>query len=252
MESQKHFVLIHGSCHGAWCWYKLVTLFKLAGHRVTAMDLGASDTASMSDYIQPLVEFIASLPHDEKVILVGHSYGGLAISLAMESFPDKISVAVYLTAFMPNYISPPATLIQEFFRRGPKESLSDLQFSFDHGQENPPTSIFFGPNYMKTNLYQHGHSEDLELAKMLVRPSGLFLQELGKESLLTEKNFGSVSRVFVVCEEDQLFKEEFQRWMIENSPTKEVKSIAGADHMVMLSKPKELCFCLHEIAEKYH
>ncbi|EXB63678.1 hypothetical protein L484_027021 [Morus notabilis] len=35
----KHFVLVHGSCHGGWSWYKLVPLLKSAGHAVTALDL---------------------------------------------------------------------------------------------------------------------------------------------------------------------------------------------------------------------
>ncbi|XP_021286325.1 methylesterase 3-like [Herrania umbratica] len=38
---------------------------------------------------------MASLPLEEKVI-VGHCLGGLAISQAMERFPEKISVAVFV------------------------------------------------------------------------------------------------------------------------------------------------------------
>jgi pimeloyl-ACP methyl ester carboxylesterase len=117
----KHFVLVHGACHGAWCWYKLVTLLKQLGHRVTALDLGACgvnpkqlmELISIWDYMQPLMEFMSSLPQGESVILVGHSYAGLCISIAMESFPEKISVAAFLTAYMPNLESPPGTLIQE-------------------------------------------------------------------------------------------------------------------------------------------
>lgn len=36
-----HFVLVHGTCHGAWCWYKVATLLSSAGHRVTALDMAA-------------------------------------------------------------------------------------------------------------------------------------------------------------------------------------------------------------------
>lgn len=117
----KHFVLVHGASHGAWCWYKLVTQLKQVGHRATALDLGACgvnpkqliEVISIWDYVQPLMDFMASLPQGETVILVGHSYAGLCISLAMETFPEKISVAVFLTAYMPNFESPPGTLIQE-------------------------------------------------------------------------------------------------------------------------------------------
>ncbi|CAL5339114.1 unnamed protein product [Camellia sinensis] len=120
-----------------------------------------------------------------------------------------------------------------FFKRSSLQSTMDCRFSFNQGPENPPTSVIFGPEYMATNVYQHCQTEDLELAKTLVR-------------------YGSVSRVYIVCEEDQLMKPEFQRWIIQNSPPDEVKSIANADHMIILSKPKELCLCLQEISQKYH
>ncbi|KAF2295147.1 hypothetical protein GH714_031697 [Hevea brasiliensis] len=259
IETKKHFVLVHGSGHGAWCWYKIVPLLKWAGHQVTALDLGASginpkqlnELKSFSDYVYPLMEFIASLPLDERVILVGHSYGGLGLSLAMENFPEKILVAVFVTAYMPNFIHPPVTLVQEFFKRTPMESLLDFQFFFDDGPENLPTSALFGPTYMAANLYQHCQPEDMELAKMLIKPSRLLLKELSKESLLTEDKFGSVNRVFIVCESDRLLKKDLQEWFLEIMPTKDVKFIAGADHMVMLSKPIELCHMFLDIADRY-
>ena len=86
---------------------------------------------------------------------------------------------------------------------------------------------------------------------MMVRPSGLFLEDLGKDSLLTEGKFGSVQRGFIVCEKDGVLEIDFQSWLIENSKTKEVELILGADHMVMLSKPHELCNCLLKMVEKH-
>ncbi|CAB4317873.1 unnamed protein product [Prunus armeniaca] len=235
MENPKHFVLVHGICHGAWCWYKLVTLLRHASHRVTALDLGASginskqlhEITSVWDYVQPLMEFMASISHEERVILVGHSYGGLPISLAMESFPQK------------------------YFKGTPVESLLDCELKFGQNQENPLTSVVLGPQYMAEKLFQQCKPEDLELAKTLVRPSGLFLEDfMTKECQLTEPKFGSVTKVFVVCEGDEVVKEEFQRWMIENGPTAQVILIREAGHMVMLSKPEQLCGCLCEVAEK--
>ncbi|XP_052195916.1 salicylic acid-binding protein 2-like isoform X2 [Diospyros lotus] len=257
MNSRTHFVLVHGLCHGAWCWYKLVTLLQAAGYRVTAMDLGGcgidprrlDEIPSMSVSVQPLMELMASLPPVEKVVLVGHSYGGIAISLAMERFPEKISAAVFVTALMPSYKEPPATLLQQLFKRTTwVESLLDSRLEFDGGLENPPTSAIFGPEYMATYLYQHCQPEDLELAKMLVRPGGFFVEDLSKEGLLSEGRFGLVKRIYIVCEEDEVIPEEFQRWTTENSPPQQVMAIAGAAHMAMLSKPKELCLCLQEIA----
>ena len=41
-KREMHFVLIHGACHGAWCWYKVATLLKSSGHKVIALDVAAS------------------------------------------------------------------------------------------------------------------------------------------------------------------------------------------------------------------
>ena len=108
-KGERHFVLVHGAGHGAWSWYRVLTLLKSAGHKVTALDLAASgihpkqahELRSLSDYLEPLMEFMASLPAGERVILVGHSFGGVCNSVAMEKFPEKVSVAVYATALMP-------------------------------------------------------------------------------------------------------------------------------------------------------
>ena len=85
----KHFVLVHGGLHGAWCWYKVVNQLKSAGHNVTTLDLAAAGinpkqvqgVNSFSEYNEPLITFLASLLPEEKVILVGHSLGGVSVSI---------------------------------------------------------------------------------------------------------------------------------------------------------------------------
>lgn len=70
-----HFVLIHGGCHGAWAWWKTVDRLQRAGCRTTALDLtsAGNDTTdpnsvtSFAQYNKPAVDFIVSLPDDEKV-----------------------------------------------------------------------------------------------------------------------------------------------------------------------------------------
>lgn len=255
---EKHFVLVHGACHGAWCWYKVATLLKSSGHRVTALDMvGAGvhpkrwdEFQSISDYFEPLIEFMSSLTPEEKVILVGHSLGGMCLSVAMEKFPEKISVAVFVTAFIPRPTLSLPTLLHEYYLR--LDSQMDNQYTFDQGHHNPPTSFLFGPKFSASKLYQLSPPEALELATMLMRPLALFSDEvLSKETEITVEKYGSVGRVYIVCDEDHAIKEDLQRWMIEKNPTDEVKVITGADHMVMFSKPLELCSCLQDIADNY-
>ncbi|XP_059670899.1 methylesterase 10-like [Cornus florida] len=189
---------------------------------------------------------MASLPDGEKVALVGHSYGGFSISLAMERFPEKISVAVFLTAFMPYYTWPPAMILGAAFKSNP---FMDLVLVNDSNHK--PVSVHYGPQFLATKLYNDSPTKDLELGKMLVRPTRFYVDDLVK-NLLTEKNFGSVTRVFIISGDDQMLPVHFQKYMIKYSPPKEVKHIAGSDHMVMISKPFELYISLQQIADKYN
>ncbi|CAN6459970.1 unnamed protein product [Victoria cruziana] len=216
MEGNKprhHFVLVHGACHGRWCWFKVSPLLRKAGHKVSVLDLKASgihpampdEVVSVAEYSQPLLNLLDSIPADEKVVLVGHSFGGLCIALAAEKFPAKVSVAVFLSAFMPHPSVPPSDIL---------------------------------------------HS-DYTLAMSLVRASPLYRDDQSRCDFVSEVNYGRTKRVYVVCKEDLAIKESFQHRMIERSPVDKVVEIEGADHMVMLSKPLELCHHLLHIAECY-
>ncbi|XVE49140.1 hypothetical protein DITRI_Ditri01bG0058400 [Diplodiscus trichospermus] len=258
-EPPKHFVLVHGSCHGAWSWYKLVPLLKSAGHNVTAIDLAGSGLdpqqvntlRSISDYIKPLREFMASLPDQEKIVLVGHSLGGLAISQAMERFPEKISVSIFVTALMPGPTFNISTLTQKAFNQ--LDSQMDNRYTNDDGPNNPPTTFIFGPLYLSSKVYQLSPPEDRALARMLVRPIRLYsVQDMSREIALSEKKYGSVNRVFIISEKDMVSKKDLVLWMIQKNPPHQVEEIKGSDHMVMMSKPVELCNLIISIAMKYN
>lgn len=257
-KKQQHYVLVHGACHGAWCWYKVATRLRSEGHRVTALDMVASganpghveELSSFSDYCHPLIEFMTALQPDERVVLVGHSLGGVSISLAMEKFPEKVSVAVFVTALMPG---PHLTLLAVLAEHQKQlDSYMDTHFSFSNGDDKPPTSMLFGPEFLASRLYQLSPPEDLSLATLLVRPTRLYDEsDLAKEGVVSKENYGSVRRVYVICDLDNVLKQSFQEWMIKNNPVHEVKIISGADHMPMFSKSHELCDYLHYFAQKY-
>ncbi|XP_015944418.1 methyl jasmonate esterase 1-like [Arachis duranensis] len=254
-----HFVLVHGACHGAWSWYKVITLLKSWGHNVTALDLAASgvnqkqvlELRSISEYFEPLTEFMtSSVGEDERVVLVGHSLGGLAISHAMEHFPHKISVAVFVTAFMPGPTANISAMYQMAFSNS--GSLLDNHYTYDEGRNKPATTFAFGPHYLASRLYQLSSKQDWNLATTLVRPLKLFSnKDITKVLTLSHTKYSSVSRIFVVSEKDLVVSPNLQRWMIEHNPPNRVVEIAGSDHMIMMSKPIDLCLQLQSIAANY-
>ncbi|KAL7256221.1 hypothetical protein ACSBR1_010197 [Camellia fascicularis] len=98
----------------------LKPLLESHGHKVTTLDLSASsintkkieELRTLYDYTEPLIEVMESLPPGEKVVLVGHSLGGLNLALAMGKFLQKISIAIFFAAFMPDTMHKPSFVIE--------------------------------------------------------------------------------------------------------------------------------------------
>ncbi|XP_062230530.1 esterase PIR7B-like [Phragmites australis] len=253
----KHFLLVHGLCHGAWCWYKVVASLQAAGHRVTALDLAASgahparldEVCSFEEYSRPLLDAVAAAPDGERLVLVGHSHGGLSLALAMERFPRKIAAAVFVAAALPCVGKHMGVTTEEFMRRTASEGLMDCEMvAINNNSQGVGlgVAIRMGPRFMAEKYYQQSPAEDL-------KPGNQFMGDplMKDETLLTDGNYGSVKKVYVIAKADGSSTEEMQRWMVAMSPGTEVEEIAGADHAVMSSKPRELCDVLVKIADKY-
>ena len=100
------FILVHGACHGGWCWEKVAPLLEANGHQVCAPDLpglGKDHTPPANVTLADNVEKISRLldKMEEPVVLVGHSLGGVTISQLAEARRRKIKALVYLCALMP-------------------------------------------------------------------------------------------------------------------------------------------------------
>jgi pimeloyl-ACP methyl ester carboxylesterase len=102
------FVLVHGGWHGGWCWQKVTPFLEAAGHQVYAPTLtGLAERASelspevgLDTHIQDIVGLLVDQDLQE-VVLVGHSYGGMVITGAVDQMPERIAHLVYLDTFVP-------------------------------------------------------------------------------------------------------------------------------------------------------
>jgi len=94
-------ILVHGAWHGSWCWRRLIPLIEQRGIEVLAPDLpsvGGTDAENLSSDAQAVCALAE--PAEGPVLLCGHSYGGMVISLAA-SLSNTVTRLVYLCAFMP-------------------------------------------------------------------------------------------------------------------------------------------------------
>jgi pimeloyl-ACP methyl ester carboxylesterase len=103
----KTFVLVHGAWHGGWCWGKVAATLRGRGHTViTPTQTGLGERAhllSKSITLDTFVEDIVNVIKFEElkdIVLVGHSFGGNAISGTADRMPERIKQLVYLDAAM--------------------------------------------------------------------------------------------------------------------------------------------------------
>ena len=97
------FLLVHGSCHGAWCWKRVIPFLESNGHKVQAIDLpghGNDQTPVQKVTLDAYAEAIAQAC-GQNTQLVGHSMGGYAIAAAARLVPEKIAKLIYLCAYVP-------------------------------------------------------------------------------------------------------------------------------------------------------
>jgi pimeloyl-ACP methyl ester carboxylesterase len=107
MEKTKTYVLVHGAWHGAWCWKHVARSLRSAGHEVytpTQTGLGErshllTEDIQLDTFVKDVVNLL-EWEELENVVLVGHSFGGIAVTGAADLVPERIGHLVYLDSLI--------------------------------------------------------------------------------------------------------------------------------------------------------
>jgi pimeloyl-ACP methyl ester carboxylesterase len=197
------FILVHGSFHGGWCWEKVLHRLNAAGHQAFAPDLpgmGADRTPPQDVTLRMTGGFIAELAQrqPEKVILVGHSLGGTAISDAAERVPEAIAGLVFVTALL----LPSGTSAMELLVSSGKLP-EGINLSTDGA------ALTIDPDYARERYYHGCDENDAQdaLARLLPQPT----HPLRDRLTITSDRFGTVPRAYVECLHDRALPLDFQR-----------------------------------------
>lgn len=94
-------VLVHGICHGAWCWENFIDFFATEGYQCYAVSLrghGKSEgratlnSFTLSDYVEDVKTVVGKCT--TKPFLIGHSMGGAVVQQYIGKYADTVQGAV--------------------------------------------------------------------------------------------------------------------------------------------------------------
>ncbi|SFD49522.1 alpha/beta fold hydrolase [Roseivivax sediminis] len=236
--SERDILLVHGSCHGAWCWRDVMPALEARGHAVRAIDLPShgADRTPVAEVTLDLYGQAILAALDRPAMVVGHSMAGYPISRAAEIDPSRIARLVYLCAYVPW----PGLGLVEMRRRAPRQPiLKALEKSADG------LSFSILPEHAREVFYHDCPDESVEYALARVCPQPVRPQET---PVTLGPRYASVPRSYVVCEEDGAIPTEFQRTMAADFAPADVHALPGS-HSPFFARPAALADLLHDIAE---
>lgn len=230
----KHYILVHGAWEGPWSWDYTRPALENQGHIVTAIDLHSRDGRSrnatnvtLSSYVETVVNAIDQLDH--KVVLVGHSMAGAVISQVAERLPEKIDKLVYVAAFL---LKSGDSVIEAMTRDPDGEFLPELIFSDDQ------TSVTASQQTWRDKAF-HDVRED-RLSKVLpLVDVGQATEPFMTKVVVTDKNFGSVPKLYIRTAIDKMVSPKLQDEMLENWKVDHVH-VLQSGHFPTLSMPETL------------
>jgi pimeloyl-ACP methyl ester carboxylesterase len=95
------FVLVPGMWLGGWAWDEVADRLRADGHVVRQVTLtGVGDRVDEDgpgvDLDRHTRDVIEAVGDDRDVILVGHSYGGMPVTMAADRIPEQVARVVYV------------------------------------------------------------------------------------------------------------------------------------------------------------
>jgi pimeloyl-ACP methyl ester carboxylesterase len=242
MAKPQTYVLVHGAWQAPYIWDVVKADLTNKGNKVIVVELpghGADNTATytltMDIYRDKVIEAISTV--NEKVILVGHSMGGMVVTAVAEKVPSKISLLVYIGAFLPAngqaltdlaYSDPDSKL-------GPLLIASADKLTLDVKADSL-TYLFIndGNAAVKKQVIDNYRAE----------PAIPFINKV----TVTSENFGMVSKVYIKTLQDVVISPGLQDRMITAAGITSVYSV-NTSHSPFLAQPKAVSDLLLEIGQ---
>jgi len=236
IKKMETIILVHGAWADASSWDAVVPLLKAQGHEVIAVNLaghGKDNTPVTDITFQTYVDQVkAAIGDRTNVVLVGHSFAGLVISQVAEEIPSQIKELIYLAAALPH---DGDSLLGLAKSDAGSHIGKYLTVDKEHGvaiiARDGAADIFAADAPQQV--------QDYIAANIKPEP----LTPLATPVHLTEKNFGSVKKVYIHTANDHAISYPAQQYMVSHSKVDKVYTLQSS-HTPFISMPDKLAAIL--------
>ncbi|WP_425044599.1 alpha/beta fold hydrolase [Primorskyibacter sp. S87] len=233
------FLLVHGSCHGAWCWRDLIPALEAAGHTARAIDLpghGPSTVLPSACTLDSCRDTVLDASTPDTVIL-GHSWGGYPISAAAETEPNAMRGLIYLCAYIPIG----GRSMVEMRKAAPRQPVLEAINRSSDG-----ASYTIDPE-QAPGLFYH----DCPDAAVRYAIPRLCAQAIAPQTapLPLSARFDSVPKHYIRCRNDRTIPPEYQQEMTKDWPSQRVH-VMDSSHSPFFANPNGLAALVSRIAQE--
>jgi Predicted hydrolases or acyltransferases (alpha/beta hydrolase superfamily) len=210
-------VLVHGLfADGSGSWNKIIPLLQAEGLNVVAVQ---NPLTSIADDVAATKRAIDAAPG--KVVLVGHSWGGNAVTQA--GIDEKVTALVYIAAFAPSKSQSANELLKDY---PPPEWFPSAIVDSGGVMTLPPEAIsrFFAPDL-----------PDAETRVMAAAQGSVFVRAF--DDKVTETAWSSKPSWYIVATNDRMINPEIQKATAKKIGA--TVTVLESSHVPMLSKPGE-------------
>jgi pimeloyl-ACP methyl ester carboxylesterase len=231
-------VLVHGACHGAWCWDKVVAGLTARGVPSVAVDLpGHGESREpLGDLAADAAALRATLDGIDRSIVCGHSYGGAVITEGAAGQPG-VQHLVYITAFA---LAPGESTMAAATEGSESDTATKLGTAMSFADDG--TVSFQAPAVIDA-LYHDCTPTDVEFALAHLGPQAVS----SLSGVATRAAWHHIPSTYAVCTNDQGVAPELQRRLA----TRTTETVEWpTSHSPFLSRPDLVVDLLAGIAER--
>ena len=225
------FVIVHGAFQNAASWSEVAQALKTAGHTAVTVDLPGRDAEgaeakpmTLARYAKAVSDVVAA--QSEPVILVGHSFGGITISLVAEAMSERVRELIYVAAYVP---------VSGDSMQSLAESDKNNGFTADSFVLSADYSFATILSADQARLFINDGTPDQQAAvtaAMIREPLG----PIATPVEVTKERFGSVAKAYIRTALDATVSPTLQSMMIERAKISKVVTLETG-HSPQASQP---------------